>query len=53
WFTTITLIVGEEKLDFIAMVDSGADVNCIQEELIPIKYYEKTIEKVLKEKMTE
>ncbi|XLU50109.1 hypothetical protein S245_044923, partial [Arachis hypogaea] len=47
WFTTITLIVGEEKFDFIAMVDSGADVNCIQEGLIPTKYYEKTTERVL------
>ncbi|XLU76769.1 hypothetical protein S245_000190, partial [Arachis hypogaea] len=47
WFTTITLIVGEEKFDLIAMVDSGADVNCIQEGLIPTKYYEKTTERVL------
>ncbi|XLT93673.1 hypothetical protein HN873_015335, partial [Arachis hypogaea] len=50
WFTTITLIIGEEKYDFIAFVDSGADVNCIQEGLIPKKYYEKTIEKVYKAK---
>ena len=26
------------------MLDSGADSNCIQEELIPAKYYEKTTE---------
>ena len=26
------------------MLDSGADSNCIQEELIPTKYYEKTTE---------
>ncbi|XLU80753.1 hypothetical protein S245_004173, partial [Arachis hypogaea] len=47
WFTTITLIVGEEKFDFIAMVDSGAYVNCIQEGLISTKYDEKTTERVL------
>ncbi|XLV02018.1 hypothetical protein S245_016355, partial [Arachis hypogaea] len=47
WFTTITLIVGEEKFDFIAMVDLGADVNCIQEGLIPTRYYKKTTERVI------
>jgi len=30
----------------IALIDSGADVNCIQEGLIPTQYYEKTLEKV-------
>ncbi|XLU78278.1 hypothetical protein S245_001699, partial [Arachis hypogaea] len=47
WFTTITLIVGEEKFDLIGMVNLGADVNCIQEGLIPTKYYEKITERVL------
>ena len=26
----------------IALIDSGADMNCIQEGLIPTQYYEKT-----------
>ncbi|RDX61469.1 Enzymatic polyprotein, partial [Mucuna pruriens] len=30
----------------IALIDSGADINCIQEGLIPTKYYEKTLEGV-------
>ena len=28
------------------MIDSGADMNCIQEGLIPLKYYEKSTEKL-------
>ena len=28
------------------MIDSGADMNCIQEGLIPLKYYEKCTEKL-------
>ena len=28
------------------MIDSGADMNCIQEGIIPSKYYEKFIEKL-------
>ena len=26
----------------IVLIDSGADMNCIQEGLIPLKYYEKS-----------
>ena len=26
----------------VALIDSGADMNCIQERLIPVKYYEQT-----------
>ena len=39
----ITLVVHKEfSLTVIALVDSGADMNCIQEGLIPSKYYEST-----------
>jgi hypothetical protein len=34
----------EYYFTIIALLDLGADSNCIQEELIPAKYYEKTIE---------
>ena len=41
WFTKVKIVV---SLDYhfvvIAMIDSGADINCIQEELIPSKYFE-------------
>ena len=30
----------------IALIDSGADMNCIQEGLIPLKYYEKLSERL-------
>ena len=32
--------------DVIALIDSGADLNCIQEGLIPSKYFEKSTEKL-------
>ena len=30
----------------IALIDLGADMNCIQEGLIPLKYYEKSFERL-------
>ena len=30
----------------ITLIDSGADINCIQEWLIPLKYYEKSFERL-------
>ena len=43
WYTKITLIVHKEfSLTVVALVDSGFDMNCIQEGLIPSKYYEST-----------
>ena len=42
WHTKITLVINKEfSLTQIALIDSGADMNCIQEGLIPLKYYEK------------
>ena len=31
----------------IAMIDSGADMNCIQEGLIPSKFFEKSTERLV------
>ena len=43
WYIEITLIVHKEfSLTVVALVDSGFDMNCIQEGLIPSKYYEST-----------
>ena len=44
WYMRITFVI---QLDFIikdvvALVDSGADMNCIHEELIPTRYFQKT-----------
>ena len=47
WYTKITLVVHKEfSLTVVALVDSGADMNCIQEGLIPSKYYESTTDKL-------
>ena len=47
WFVTITMVINDEyHLNSIALIDSGADQNCIQEGLIPTKYYEKTSERL-------
>ena len=43
WHTKITLVINKEfSLTEIALIDLGADMNCIQEGLIPLKYYEKS-----------
>ena len=47
WHTEITLVINKEfSLTEIALIDSGADMNCIQEGLIPFKYYEKSSERL-------
>ena len=47
WHTEITLIINKEfSLTKIALIDSGADMNCIQEGLIPLNYCEKSSEKL-------
>ena len=43
WHTKITLVINKEfSLTEIALIDLGANMNCIQEGLIPLKYYEKS-----------
>ena len=47
WYTELTLVVHKEfSLTIVALVDSGADMNCIQEGLIPSKYYESTTDRL-------
>ena len=47
WYTEITLVVHKEfSLTVVALVDLGANMNCIQEGLIPSKYYESTTDKL-------
>ena len=46
WYTEITLVVHKElSLTVVSLVDSSADMNCIQEGLIPSKYYKSTTNK--------
>lgn len=41
----VTIVVCHEfQFSVVAMIDSGSDMNCIQEGLIPSKYFEKSTE---------
>lgn len=42
WVKLILLINNTEIKEFTALVDSGADLNCVKEGLIPTKYFIKT-----------
>ena len=43
WYINCTILVNNDfKVTSIAMIDSGADVSCIQEGLIPSRFFEKT-----------
>ena len=47
WYVNITIIVNKTfMVELHALVDTGADLNCIQEGLIPTTYYEKTSERL-------
>lgn len=47
WYTYVYLhIHNEYKFESIALVDSGANQNCIREGLIPTEYFEKTKEEL-------
>ena len=48
WFTKVKIVVSHDyHFTIIDMIDSGTDMNCIQEGLIPSKYFEKSIEKLV------
>ena len=43
WHTEVTLVINKEfSLTEVALIDSGAEMNCMQEGLISLKYYEKS-----------
>ncbi|KAG8634081.1 hypothetical protein MANES_17G011766v8, partial [Manihot esculenta] len=42
WYVKITLTIKDFKLETIDMLDSGADMNCIDQGIIPSKYFHKT-----------
>ena len=43
WYTEVTLVINKEfSLTKVALIDSGVNMNCIQEGLISLKYYEKS-----------
>ena len=48
WFTKVKIIVFHDyHFIVIAVIDSGADMNCIQEGLIPSRYFEKSTERLV------
>ena len=48
WFTKVKIVVSPDyNFTVIAMIDSGSDINCIQEGLIPSKYFEKSTERLV------
>ncbi|XP_043812190.1 uncharacterized protein LOC110608268 isoform X1 [Manihot esculenta] len=42
WYVKINLTIKDFTLETIAMLDSGADMNCIDQGIIPSKYFHKT-----------
>jgi hypothetical protein len=47
WYAKITVIVAKDySFNAIALIDSGSDMNCIQEGLVPNKYFEKSTERL-------
>ncbi|CAL8993918.1 unnamed protein product, partial [Prunus brigantina] len=44
WYSKVTIFVKNFELTTVALFDSGADLNCIQEGLIPTKFYQKSRE---------
>ncbi|KAL4627950.1 hypothetical protein ACB092_05G203400 [Castanea dentata] len=48
WYTKVKIVVDHDyAFNVVAMIDSGVDVNCIQEGLIPSKYFEKYTERLV------
>ncbi|KAL4619472.1 hypothetical protein ACB092_06G081500 [Castanea dentata] len=48
WFTKVKIVVSHDyHFNTIAMIDSGADMNYIQEGLIPSKYFKKSTERLV------
>ena len=48
WFRKVKIVVSHYyHFTVVAMIDSSADMNCIQEGLIPSRYFEKSIERLV------
>ncbi|CAL9012684.1 unnamed protein product, partial [Prunus brigantina] len=44
WYSKVTINVKDFEFNTVALFDSGADLNCIKEGLVPTKYYKKSTE---------
>ena len=48
WFTKVKIVISPDyHFTVIVIIDSGVDMNCIQEGLIPSKYFEKSTERLV------
>lgn len=47
WYITIKLLINTYYIisNLTSLVDNDADLNCIQEEIMPSKFFEKTMQK--------
>ena len=47
WYAKVHIVVAQDyAFDIIVLIDSGANLNCIQEGLIPSKYFEKSTQRL-------
>ena len=47
WHSKVRIVISKDfEFEVIALIDSGADLNCIQEGIIPSKYFKKTKERL-------
>ena len=47
WHSKVRIVIGKDfEFEVIALIDSRADLNCIQEGIIPSKYFRKTRERL-------
>ena len=48
WEVSLTIVIKDRNvLNIVALIDSGATLNCIQEGLVPTQFYEKTKQTLL------
>ena len=46
WHSKVRIVISKDfEFEVVALIDSGADLNCIQEGIIPSKYFRKTKER--------
>ena len=47
WHSKVRIVISKDfQFEVVALIDSGADLNCIQERIIPSKYFWKTKERL-------
>ena len=47
WHSKVRIVISKDfEFEVVALIDSGADLNCIQEGIVPPKYFQKTKERL-------